>query len=119
MPTRREIGAWGEAVAARHLEAAGYAIRDRNWRHDHGELDLVAEQAGLIVFVEVRARHGEAAGAPEETLGPAKRAKLEETARAYLERHGLTDAPARFDVIAIDFDARHAVRRLDHYEAAL
>ena len=119
MPTRKDTGGWGEAIAARHLMSKGYLIRDRNWRHDHGEIDIIAEQAGVIVFVEVRTRHGESRGAPEETLGAAKRAKLLRTAQAWLELRNLAEAPARIDVIAIDLDARNAVRRLDHYEAAL
>lgn len=118
MPVRKETGDRGEAIAARHLEGKGYVILARNWRHGHGELDLIAEQAGVLVFVEVRARHGEAYGAPEETLGPAKRAKLMETAQAWLTVNERLESPARLDVIAIDLDARNDVRRITHYENA-
>ncbi|MBX7213475.1 MAG: YraN family protein [Thermoflexales bacterium] len=119
MATRKQTGQWGEALAARHLETHGYEIVARNWRHGHGELDLVVRRDGLLVFVEVRARHGQARGAPEETLGSAKREKIRQTAEAYLVAHDLLEAEVRFDVIAIDLDARNAVTRLSHYEAAL
>jgi putative endonuclease len=118
MPARKETGAWGEAIAARHLEDKGYVILARNWRHGHGELDLIAERGGVIVFVEVRARHGEAYGAPEETLGKAKRAKLMATAQAWLSVNERLDSPARLDVVAIDLDPRNEVRRITHYENA-
>ena len=118
MPARKTTGDRGEAIAARHLETRGYVVLARNWRHGHGELDLVAEQGGVIVFVEVRARHGDARGAPEETLGSAKRAKLMETARAWLSVNDRLDAPARIDVVAIDLDARDDVARITHYENA-
>ena len=118
MPAHRETGEWGEAIAARHLEAKGYVVLARNWRHGHGELDLITEHGGVIVFVEVRARHGEAFGAPEETLGLAKRAKLMETAQAWLSVNERLESPARIDVIAIDLNPRNEVRRITHYENA-
>jgi putative endonuclease len=118
LPARKETGNRGEAIAARHLEDKGYVILARNWRQGHGELDLIAEQGGVIVFVEVRARHGDAFGAPEETLGPAKRAKLMETAQAWLSVNDRLDSPARLDVIAIDLNARNEVSRITHYENA-
>jgi putative endonuclease len=118
LPARKETGNRGEAIAARHLEEQGYVILARNWRHGHGELDLIAEQDGVIVFVEARARHGDAFGAPEETLGPAKRAKLMETAQAWLSINERLESPARLDVIAIDLNPRNEVARITHYENA-
>lgn len=119
MAKRAEIGAWGEAVAARHLAEHGYTIRDRNWRAGHGELDIVAERNAEIVFVEVRTRRSAAFGLPEESLDARKQAKLIETATAYLMKHDLLDVQWRIDVIAIEMDQRNAVTRLDHYECAI
>lgn len=119
MATRSQVGAWGEAIAAKHLADHGYVLRDRNWRHGHGELDLIAERGGDIVFVEVRTRRTHAFGAPEETLGSRKRATLIATAQAYLETHALEDAQWQIDVIAIDLDAHNVVTRLDHIECAV
>jgi putative endonuclease len=119
MATRSEIGAWGEAIAARHLSERGYTIRERNWRHGHGELDIVAERGGEIVFVEVRARRNDAFGTPEESLGLRKQAKLIETAQAYLQLHDLDDAQWQIDVIVIEMDRHNAVTRLDHIECAI
>lgn len=121
MPARRETGTWGEALAARHLQTQGYLILARNWRAGHGELDIVAQLGDAYVFVEVRARHGDAHGAPEETLGPRKRRTLIATAQAFLQQAGAgaDDASWRIDVIAIDLDERNAVRRISHIENAI
>ncbi len=116
---RAEVGAWGEAIAARHLAERGYTLRDRNWRAGHGELDIVVERAGVIVFVEVRTRRSDLFGSAEESLTPHKRAKLIETAQRYLDAHNLSEAQWQIDVIAIELDERNAVRRLDHYECAV
>ncbi len=117
--TRANIGTWGEAIATKHLETQGYTVLHRNWRHGHGELDIVACKAELVIFVEVRARTSDAFGAPEETLSPRKRAKLIETAQAYLDEHGLGEAQWQIDVIVIELDAKNAVRRLEQIEAAI
>jgi putative endonuclease len=119
MSTRSDVGMWGESIAQRHLQQRGYDILHHNWRYDHGEIDLIAKQRDTFVFVEVRTRHGDAFGAPEETINARKQAKLIATAQAYLELHELRDADWRIDVIAIDLDAKHAVKRLNHIECAI
>jgi putative endonuclease len=119
MSERSDVGAWGEALAAKHLRAHGYTIRARNWRHGHGELDIVAERAQTIVFVEVRTRRSDAYGAPQESISPHKRATLIATAQAYLDQHNLRDVQWQIDVIAIELDQRNALRRLEHLECAI
>jgi putative endonuclease len=120
MATKRaDVGAWGEAIAARYLTEHGFTIRERNWRAGHGELDIVAERAEAIVFVEVRTRRSDGYGVPEETLGTRKQAKLIETAQAYLLAHDLDNAQWQIDVIAIDMDQHNVVTRLDHIECAI
>src|SRR5947209_4231245 len=81
---RRQLGASGERVAANWLEARGYRILARNWRCPYGELDLIAEQNGEIIFVEVKTRRGATHGAPEEAITPAKRVRLIAAAQTYL-----------------------------------
>jgi putative endonuclease len=117
--TRATIGYWGEAIAAKHLESHGYTILHRNWRHGHGELDIVARKAELVVFVEVRTRTSDAFGAPEESISPRKCAKLIETAQAYLDEQNLGEAQWQIDVIVIELDEKNAVKRLEQIEAAI
>ncbi len=114
---RRLLGARGEELAARHLEKLGCRILDRGWRTKTGEIDLVAEDGGEIVFVEVKTRTDSAFGPPEEAVTFAKRRKLRNTAAAYLARHRLRDRPYRIDVIAIT--STSAGTRLDHFRSAV
>lgn len=119
MPTRNEVGQWGEAIAAKYLSEHGYTIRHRNWRYDHGELDIVAELNGCIHFVEVRLRRSDQFGKPDETLSLRKQAKLVATSQAYLEKNELIDIAAQIDVIVIELGPRNTVARLEHLECAI
>ncbi len=119
MARRSDVGAWGEAIAARHLVERGYTLRERNWRHGHGELDIVAERGDAIVFVEVRTRRSDAYGRPQETISARKRAALIATAQAYLDAHDLHDVQWQIDVIAIELDSRNATSQLEHIECAI
>ena len=87
MPDRRSLGDFGERVAAAHLEANGYTIRDRNFRTREGEIDIVAEKDGCLVFIEVRARRGQGMGSPAESITPRKQERLLTVASAYLQAH--------------------------------
>jgi putative endonuclease len=101
---RRVLGASGEAMAARHLEGHGMRILERNVRCRLGEIDLVAVERGVIVFVEVKSNRGGRYGAPEEMVTPAKQRRLARLASWYLQAHGWLGRPARFDVVAVDWD---------------
>jgi putative endonuclease len=104
-PDRRrvETGRAGEEIAARHLEERGLAILERNVRFPDGELDLVAEEAGVLVFVEVRRRTGGGAGSAAESVTARKRARVVRAARRWLARRPRQAArPVRFDVVAVE-----------------
>ncbi|MGD9099964.1 MAG: YraN family protein, partial [Anaerolineae bacterium] len=70
---RRGLGRRGEELAAAELVQRGYTIRQRNWHCPDGEVDIVAEHDGWLVFVEVRTRRGRDLGSPEASITPAKR----------------------------------------------
>jgi len=120
---RRALGAWGEAHAARQLEAGGYAIVARGWRCRFGEIDLIASQGDALVFVEVRTRRGSARGSAEESITPAKARRLAVLANAYLaerERSGAPwPGPYRIDVIAITLDRAGSIEKFNHIESAI
>src|SRR5689334_23085538 len=78
------VGAYGERVAVRALEAAGMRVLDRNWRCRRGELDIVALDGRTIVFCEVKTRRTASFGAPAEAVGPAKVRRLRALAAAWL-----------------------------------
>lgn len=102
-PDRRSATArWGERLAEALLRAKGYRIEARNWRCSLGEIDLVCEHRGTLVFVEVKARSSLAAGGPEDAVTPGKQARLVRLATAYLAGREGTPPPCRFDVVAVD-----------------
>ena len=97
---RQRLGRWGEEAAARYLQNLGYEIVARNLRTEYGELDLVARKAGVLVFVEVKARRSAHFGHPEESVTPAKQEHIVSAAQAYLQTQP-TDTEWRVDVIAV------------------
>ena len=113
---RKRLGDLGEKAAEKLLAANGYRIVARNHRCPRGEVDLVAEQGDLLVFVEVRTRATSAFGAPEETVGDRKQQRLVRAARDFLARWRGPPRGARFDVVAV---VDHpAGPRLTHFPGA-
>jgi putative endonuclease len=101
---RPGLGRRGEDLAAAHLERAGLRIVARNWRRPEGELDLVADDGGTCVFVEVRSRTGDELGHALESITAHKRAHVIRAARLYLAEVPTTATGFRFDVVAVTFD---------------
>lgn len=110
---RKALGAIGEEAAARFLRRRGYRIRDRNFRCRLGELDLVAEHRGTIVFVEVKTRTTAEFGAPFEAISPFKQRRLALLATYYLVRHHLQERPCRFDAISVVVSLDGRVERIE------
>lgn len=99
---RQQLGIIGEEIAVRELTARGYAVLARRYRTRHGELDIVCEHEGTIVFVEVRARASAEFGCAAESITDAKKRKVSAMAVDYLARHQIVNRPCRFDVVAVD-----------------
>lgn len=116
MDGRRELGARGEELAARFLEAQRYTILARNFRCRAGEIDLVALDDSAVVFVEVRSRTGERAGTPLESVDARKQAQVVRVARHFVAARGFVDRDARFDVIGVRFD--HEPPTVEHVRDA-
>ena len=102
---RRALGTHGESVAATYLERKGLRILERNVRCGRGEIDLIAIDGPVVVFIEVKGSRGRRFGAPEEMVTPAKQRQLTRLATRYLQRRRWLGLPARFDVVAVDWDA--------------
>lgn len=96
---RQTFGQRAEADAEAYLRRKGYRILERNLRSSLGELDLVAETGGVLVFVEVKARRTEAMGGAAYAVDERKQAKLIRLAGQYLARHRLGTRHCRFDVL--------------------
>lgn len=87
MADKDDLGRAGEERAARHLEARGYDVLDRNWRCRDGEIDIVAIQGKDLVVVEVKTRRGLGFGHPFEAVDDRKRARLWRLAAIWAAAH--------------------------------
>lgn len=99
---RQNTGKLGEDLATVELWHQGYAILARRYRTRYGEIDIVAQDGETIVFVEVKARRSDRFGTAAESVTPWKQRRIAAMALDYLAWSGRTDAPCRFDVVAID-----------------
>ena len=95
-------GLEGEDLACRHLAGLGYAILARNFRCRSGEVDVVARDGAVTVFVEVKHRRGSGHGAGHESVTFGKRRRIVRAARIFASARGLSESPLRFDVVSID-----------------
>ena len=100
-------GAWGEDCAAAYLRRHGYRILARNYSCRFGEIDLIAEKDGVLLFVEVKLRTNLQYGAPREYVTVKKQEKLRAAALLYLSEREL-DVPARFDVAEVYTDVHRS-----------
>lgn len=117
--SRRRLGELGERLAAAHLEAKGYRMVDRNYRRREGEIDLVAEGGGALVFVEVRTRMGGEAGEAAGSITPAKAARLITVAEAYCQERPRRLVDCRIDVVAVELSPDGRLRKIEHIENAV
>ena len=102
------LGKQGEELARAHLQKQGYRILEQNFRTRLGEIDLVAEDNGTLVFVEVKARSGRTYGSPFDAITYAKRVQISKVALEYLGRNNKHENPARFDVVSVSLaDTTH------------
>lgn len=96
----QSLGEQGETIAAEYLRKKGYRIRERNWRSKIGEIDIIAEKRGVVVFCEVKTRVGNAFGYPEEAVTATKQRHLIRTTELFSQQKRLTGS-RRIDVIAV------------------
>lgn len=96
----RETARAGERIAAQYLMRKGCTILHQNWRCPYGEVDIVAQDGDLILFVEVKARHHIEYTLPREAVDERKQTRLRRCAELYLNLF-CPDAPCRFDVVEV------------------
>ena len=115
---RGQLGRRGEALACARLAAAGLRIVARNWRCQTGEIDVVADAPGLLVFCEVKTRRGDAYGTPAAAVTAAKQAQLRRLAGAYLRATPHPPVRVRFDVVTVIWP-RRGDPRVEHLKGVL
>jgi putative endonuclease len=95
------LGVRGEQLAATHLESLGMRIVDRGVRYPCGELDLIAVDGDVVVFVEVKTRKSGRRGAPSQAVDRKKQGRMTRAALQYLKTRRLLQSRTRFDVVSI------------------
>ena len=113
------IGRHGEDLACAWLQREGYTILERNWRRPCGELDIIAERAGVVIGVEVKTRTSATVGEPEEAVTRSKQRKLLLTLQTFLMENGAEQRPYQLDVIAVRLAPGGAHLETRHYAAAI
>ncbi|MEU4420964.1 YraN family protein [Actinoplanes sp. NPDC024001] len=114
---RRAVGAYGERLAAQHLQASGLVLLDRNWRCSDGEVDLILRDGDDLVFCEVKTRRTATFGSPAAAVDLRKIRKLRLLAARWLAQSGVRPRQVRFDVVEVLPQARGATR-LVHIRSA-
>lgn len=115
MAEHNTIGKEGEEAAKKYLENKGYKIIEQNYRTKRAEIDIIARRKNVLVFVEVRTKHHERYGTPEETITYTKRMRLGRNAAAYAHRIRYNGS-WRIDAVCIVIDQDKALERISHYE---
>lgn len=105
------LGSKGEDIAAKFLKDKGYKILSKNFKTSIGEIDIIAEDKGALVFVEVKTRNNTSYGHPFEAVNYRKKEKLKKVALCYLKNCKKV-MPARFDVLSIEMDGDKA--KIEH-----
>jgi len=116
---RKDTGILGEKLAKDFLKKRGYRILEANYRCPEGEIDIIARQKDYLVFVEVRTKTSLEFGSPEESITPAKMARLRATASHFQQTHDNLPPLWRIDVVAIELNQRGEPSRIELIENAV
>src|SRR5688572_1290416 len=113
---RQWLGERGESMACEELEKCGYAILERRYRTRFGEIDVIADDGGTVVFVEVKTKTDCTFSDPVESVTRQKQRRLASMAEQYVAYHRLDNTPCRFDVVTVDTSV--VPPKLTHYRDA-
>lgn len=117
--TRKYTGRLGEEEAAKYMKARGYSIIEKNFRTPFGEIDLIAERDGCLVFLEVKTRISERFGSPVSAITWAKKKKVIRNCQYYLARRKMLWGPCRIDVIGIKLNTDLRIELIRHIKNAI
>ena len=118
MTTRSDFGNWAEDYVAQYLEGKDYEILDRNYRKPWGEIDIIAQKKGVLVFIEVKANKEEIFGfEPEKRINPEKLRRLNRAVQTYLSsKKYSSDQAWQVDVVSLTLDQNRGVAKIKHFK---
>ena len=95
------LGRQGEEAAVNLLKDSGYKILLRNYKSKLGEIDIIAKDKDTFCFIEVKTRHADKFGLPQEAVSASKQRQIAKSALMFLKEKNLLDRRARFDVVSV------------------
>lgn len=113
-----ELGFFAEHYAAEYLKSKGYKIVGHNYRKPWGEIDIIADKDGVLIFVEVKANKKDLPGfEPELRVSSDKRHRMIRIARTYLsDHHYPEDQPWQMDILSVTFSKERGVAKFRHFK---
>ncbi|KKR34063.1 MAG: putative endonuclease distantly archaeal Holliday junction resolvase [Candidatus Gottesmanbacteria bacterium GW2011_GWC2_39_8] len=111
----QQLGRLGESIAADYLRKKGYTILQKNFQKRYSEIDLIARDREMFVFVEVKTRFNTDFGSPEESVSFFKERSIRRAAEYYLTVNEI-EIPARIDLVAVTVDQNQNVINITHLE---
>lgn len=112
----RNLGLLGEQIASKYLENHGYKILEKNFHSKFGEIDIIAQDKDVLVFVEVKTRWSDNFGLPEESITYWKIRKIIKTADYYKLLHRESPEAMRIDALAIDMSIDGEVKDIRYFK---
>jgi putative endonuclease len=116
MRHNQRVGKWGEQIATDYLTKRGYEIVTRNARTPYGEIDIVAKQGEIVIFVEVKTRTSDKMGLPEDSITARKRKHMLAAAEHYSAENEIDHW--QIDMIAVE-GKPGSTPRITHFENAI
>jgi len=117
MNHNQRIGKWGEDIATEYLTQKGYELVARNIRTPYGEIDIIAKQGDIIIFVEVKTRTSNKMGLPEESITPRKREHMLAAADHYAAENEIDHW--QIDVVAVEGKPGSVEPKITYFENAI
>lgn len=115
MQTKVSKGRFGEELACRFLREKGLILVERNYRSRHGEIDIIFEEDGQLVFCEVKSKYSHEYGLPEEEFGFQKYQRFNLTILDFLSKHRVNHDNYRIDLLALDLNESTKTCKIRHY----
>ena len=113
-----EFGSFAEGLAEKFLKDRGYKILDRNYRKPWGEVDIIAQKNGIVIFVEVKASDSPAPKGfePEKRVNGDKLKMIKRAAQTYIQQKNLDNKSWQIDIIAIELNKDKTVAKITHFK---
>jgi putative endonuclease len=117
--TNQSLGKLGEGMAEKFFRSRGFSVMHKNYATPFGEIDMVVERDGCIVFAEVKTRISERFGHPLDSITETKKRHILKNCLYFLKRRGLCETPCRIDAVSILLDEKGALQVLKHIRNAI